>query len=185
MSHCAALRSSGLAWTIAASNTQTHMTTTAPKPKASDKRSVAARWGKVNAEAGWTAIPSVLFERQQALRLDSVDLNIVLHLLGPWWEADRYPFLGMETMAAAIGVTRRTIQRHMRELERWGYIKREPQFKDGRQRSNVWDLSGLVKACEPFSREAIEEAEQRRKERAARATRKKPKALTVIPGGKS
>lgn len=158
--------------------------TATTKAKAADKRSVAARWGKVNTAAGWTAVPSVLFERQQALRLDSRDLNIILHLLGPWWDADRYPFLGVDHMAAAVGCDRRTIQRRLKELEQWGYLKRVPQFKEGRQLSNRYDLSGLVAACEPFSKEAIQSAEQKRKERAAKATRKKPVALSVIPGGK-
>lgn len=159
-------------------------TTPATKPKVADKRSVAARWGRVNAAAGWTALPSVLFQRQQALGLDPMDINIILHLLGPWWDADQYPFLGVSHMAKAIGVDRRTIQRRIEAMEKGGYIKRMPQYKDKRQQSNRYNLSGLVKACERFSQEAIDDAEQRKKERAARATRKGPKSLTVIPGGK-
>lgn len=160
--------------------------TPTPKTKEASKRSVEARWGKVNTAAGWTALPSVLFMRQQALRLDALDLNIVLHLAGAWWDADRHPYPTVETLAMAIGVTERTIQRRIAELEQWGYIKRVERFtKAGSQTSNAYDLSGLVKACEPFAKEHSEEREQRKKEAVARSTRKKPKALLVIPGGKT
>lgn len=155
------------------------------KVKGDDKRSVVSRWGKVNTEAGWTAIPTVLFARQQALGLDSIDLNIILHLLGAWWEADRFPYLGVERLADAVGVSSRTVQRRMRELIQAGFIKREAQFKGGRQITNVWDLSGLVAACEPFSQESIDDRRSRRQEAAAKATRKRPRGLTVIPGGKT
>jgi DNA-binding transcriptional regulator YhcF (GntR family) len=162
--------------------------TAKPKSKesAATKRSVEARWGKVNTEAGWTALPSVIFTRQQALRLEPLDLNIILHLAGAWWDADRMPYPSVETLATAIGVTPRTIQRRIKELESWGYIKRKKRTTSaGRQQSNHYDLTGLVKACQPFSHEHIADRDQRKREAVARSTRKKPKALTVIAGGKT
>jgi hypothetical protein len=30
--------------------------------------------------AGWTAMPSVIIEKQEALGLDALDMNIILHL---------------------------------------------------------------------------------------------------------
>lgn len=160
------------------------MGTAAPTQKTADRRAVAARWGKVNADAGWTAIPTVLFQRQKALGLDPMDLNIVMHLIGPWWEADRFPFIGVDRIAAAMDVSKRTVQRRLTRLEKHGLIKRRPQFKGGRQLTNEYDLSGLVKACKPFSREVLEDREQRRKEAAAKSTRKGPRKLQVITGGK-
>lgn len=155
--------------------------TTAKKAKAKDegKESIDDRWGKTNTAAGWTALPNVLFQRQRALGLDSVDLNIILHLAGNWWDADRFPFPSVEGLAAAVGVSARTIQRHMKELETWGYIKRKARTKKGRRTTNVYDLSGLVKACEPFSQEVLDDREQRAREKAARATRKRPKMRLV------
>lgn len=149
------------------------------------KRTVEARWGKVNTAAGWTAVPSVLFQRQQALQLNPLDLNIIMYLAGAWWESDRHPYMSVATMAAAIGVTERTIQRRIKELELWGYVKRvKRSSKAGRNLTNAYDLSGLAKACEPLSREHLTDVEQRQREAVARSTRKKPKSLTVIEGGK-
>ena len=152
----------------------------APTTKTASTRAIASRWGKTNTEAGWTALPSVLFQRQQALRLDSLDLNIILHLAGHWWDADKFPYPTVQTLASAIGKTPRTIQRRIKELETWGYVKRKARSKGGRSIANQYDLSGLVKACEPFAQEQIEVREQRKKESLARSTRKKPMALTLV-----
>ena len=38
------------------------------------------KWSKTLMDAGWTAFPSVIIERQKALGLDAMDLNILLHL---------------------------------------------------------------------------------------------------------
>jgi hypothetical protein len=156
--------------------------TPVPKPTA-NTRAIEARWGKTNVAAGWTALPSVLFQRRQALRLDSLDLNIILHLAGHWWDADRYPYPSVETLSKAVGVTERTIQRRIKELEKWDYVKRIwRSTPEGRNMANAYDLSGLVIACEPFAKEHIEGREQRKREALARSTRKKPKALSLVGG---
>ena len=38
-------------------------------------------------------------EKQQALGLDAVDMNIILHLTNYWWTADKLPFPSVETIA--------------------------------------------------------------------------------------
>jgi hypothetical protein len=43
-------------------------------------------------DAGWTVIPNVLIERQRALGLDSLDLNILLVLASMWWDAENPPW---------------------------------------------------------------------------------------------
>lgn len=35
-------------------------------------------------KAGWTALPNVIFERQRALGLDAIDVNIILHIASYW-----------------------------------------------------------------------------------------------------
>lgn len=158
------------------------MPTATPKSKTTETRSVAARWGKTNYEAGWTAVPTVLFQRQKALGLDATDINIILHLVGPWWDAERFPFIGVDRIAAAMDITKRTVQRRITQMEKAGFVKRVPQFRGGRQLTNVYDLRGLVRACKPFSQEVLEDREQRRTEAAARSTRKGPRKLTLVGG---
>jgi len=146
-----------------------------------DKR-IRAKWGKSLTEAGWTALPNIIFERQQALQLDPLDINILLHLAGYWWHPKDMPRPSKETLAKAIGVTARTIQRHIAELEKWGYVKRiSRKASAGDNLPNEYDLSGLIKAAEPFAQEKLSDIESRRTESANRLVRKRPR---MAEGGK-
>lgn len=59
------------------------------------------KWSKPLIDAGWTAIPAVIIERQAALGLDALDLNILLHLANHWWTADNKPHPAKGTIAKA------------------------------------------------------------------------------------
>jgi hypothetical protein len=39
-------------------------------------------------KAGWSAIPNIIIEKQRALGLDALDVNILLHLIQYWWTED-------------------------------------------------------------------------------------------------
>ena len=62
------------------------------------------RWGKSLIDAGWVALPSVFLQRQQALGLEPLDVNILLQLADHWWERDNLPFPSKKTLADRIGV---------------------------------------------------------------------------------
>ena len=49
-------------------------------PKQQLKRN-EIKWTKLVMDAGYTMFPSVIILRQHALKLDSVDLNIILYLV--------------------------------------------------------------------------------------------------------
>ncbi len=38
------------------------------------------KWSKPLMDAGWNAIPSIIIEKQEALGLDAIDMNIIVHL---------------------------------------------------------------------------------------------------------
>lgn len=44
------------------------------------------KWTKTLMDAGWTVLPSIILDRQQALGLEPTDVNILLHLAKYWWE---------------------------------------------------------------------------------------------------
>jgi len=141
---------------------------------------VEKKWTKPLTEAGWTAIPSVIFERQYALGLDPLDLNIILHLAGYWWTAGNSPHPSKKTIAAAIGVDPRTVQRRIAKMEGAGFVKRISRLsKKGGTSTNQYSFAGLIKAATPFALERIEERKKRTAEATERAKRKKPQ-LTVI-----
>lgn len=65
---------------------------------------ITSKWGKTLTKAGFTALPNIIFERQHALGLDALDLNILLHLAGYWWHPEDLPRPSKNTLAKAIGV---------------------------------------------------------------------------------
>jgi predicted transcriptional regulator len=143
-------------------------------------KAVEKKWTRPLADAGWTALPNVIFERQHALGLDPLDINIILHLASYWWKAGNDPYPSKSTIAAAIGVNPRTVQRHIAKLEAAGFVSRTARSskKSGRL-SNQYSFTGLIKECTPFALERIEEKKKRMSEATARAKRKRP-LLTVV-----
>lgn len=65
------------------------------------------KWSKPLMAAGWSAIPNVIIEKQEALGLDAVDMNIILHLAHYWWRPDNLPHPSIETIGKAIGLRAR------------------------------------------------------------------------------
>jgi hypothetical protein len=133
------------------------------------------KWTKQLMDAGWTVIPSVILDRQQALGLDAVDMNILLHLAKYWWEKDRLPFPSKKAIAERMGMSESTVQRRIASMEKGGLIKREYRFsgKHGGQRQNAYDFTGLIKEASPYAVEALQEREAKRKAEADRRTRKR------------
>src|SRR3546814_7638477 len=81
-------------------------------------------------DAGWTALPSVIIENQRQLMLSPLDLNIIVYLASKWWTAEGKPFPSKTTMAKAMDVHPRTIQKHIAALEGAGYIRREERSEE-------------------------------------------------------
>jgi DNA-binding HxlR family transcriptional regulator len=90
-------------------------------------------------------------------------------------------------LSRQIGISTRTVQRILSELETGGFIRRKERYEEHRGRiSNEFDLSGLVnklKAIAPDVNAANEEAKNI-KEKAVRRKRSsslKPTKLQVVP----
>jgi len=151
------------------------------QPKTVNEASeVEKKWSKTLVAAGWTAIPTVIFERQAALGLDPLDINIILHLASYWWTAGNAPHPSKATIAAAIGVDPRTVQRRIAKLEGAGFITRiRRSLKKGGTTTNQYSFAGLIKAATPFAEERILEKKKRMTEATERALRKKPQLKIV------
>lgn len=143
------------------------------------------KWSKPLLQAGWTLIPSVILERQRALGLDAVDLNILLQLARYWWYSDNPPHPSKKAIAECLNVSGSTVQRRLARLEAVGFIRRVPRFgaPGGGQQTNEYHFDGLIKVSLPFAEEAIAERKARQKEHAERRTRKRPKLALVPPPG--
>lgn len=139
------------------------------------------KWSKLLMDAGWTVIPSVIIERQQVLGLDALDLNILLHLATYWWTPDNKPHPAKKTIADAIGVAPRTVQRRIAALEKDGLIRREERRIPGQgSRTNLYHFDGLIKAAQPFAEEKLQETARREAENKDRVRRKGRPKLRVV-----
>lgn len=136
------------------------------------------KWTPTLMKAGWSAFPNIIIEKQRALGLDAMDMNILLHLVQYWWLEENVPHPSVATIAEAIGVTPRAIQKRIAALEGIGLIKREERRhgKFGSQ-TNLYRFDGLIKACTPFAEEKIEAAKKKAEENKARVKRKKPQLV--------
>lgn len=151
------------------------------KEAATELRVNETKWTKPLMDAGWTVLPNVLFERQQALGLDAVDINILLHLVAYWWTPDNKPHPSKVTIAKAMGIHPRTVQKRIAEMEAGGLIRREERriSKKG-SKTNVYHLDGLIAAAAPYAQEKLEDIAAREAEKKARVARKgKPKLRLV------
>ena len=139
------------------------------------------KWSKTLMDAGWTAFPSVILERQKALGLDAMDLNIILHLASHWWTKDRKPYPAKKTIAMAMSVTPRTIQRRIAAMEREGIIHREERRIPGKgSKTNLYHLDGLIKEARPYAKEKLEARSRRQQEDKARIGRKGRPRLRLV-----
>ena len=140
-----------------------------------------AKWSKELMRAGWTVLPNVLFENQSNLGLTPLDVNILLHIASYWWEPQGKPHPSKVTIAAAINVNPRTVQRRIAAMEKAGYIKRQQRRVKGEgSKSNIYHLEGLIEAAKPFALEKYERMQERAAERAKNAKRRGMPKLQLV-----
>jgi hypothetical protein len=139
-----------------------------------------AKWSKPLMAAGWNALPSIIIEKQKALGLDAIDMNIILHLSHYWWTAETLPFPSVATIADAIGVKPRTVQKRIKALDELGLLTRiERRHTRFGSDTNQYSFEGLIKAALPYAQEKLAARAKREEAEKERIARKRPK-LTVV-----
>ena len=134
-------------------------------------------------KAGGTVMPSIILEKQHALGLDPIDINILMKLASHWWYSDNPPHPSKASIAQCLGVDPSTVRRHIARMEKDGFITRKARYtkrKFGGQDTNNYSFEGLIKAAMPHAEEAIALREKQREEDAARRNRKKPVPTLVV-----
>lgn len=138
------------------------------------------KWTSTLMDAGWTVLPSILLERQDALGLDPIDVNILMHLARHWWYSDNPPHPSKAAMAKCMGIDPSTVRRHIARMEAAGFITREKRFtkrKFGGQDTNRYLFNGLIKEATPYAEEFIRQRAKQRSEDEDRRRRKKPRLV--------
>lgn len=146
----------------------------------SDLRTNEKKWTKPLMDAGWTALPSVIIENQRQLGLNPLDINIIVYLASKWWTAEGKPYPSKSTMAKAMDVHPRTIQKHIAALEGAGYIRREERRTETGSRTNIYHLDGLIKAAKPFADEKLAEIKEKAAIRKIRQNRRGAPKLRLV-----
>jgi len=141
-----------------------------------------AKWSKLLMAAGWNAIPSIIIEKQEALGLDAIDMNIIVHLSNYWWRAGNLPYPSVATIARAIGVKPRTVQKRISALHALGLLTRtERRHTRYGSDTNLYGFDGLIAAARPYAEEKLAERAKKEKDEKDRIARKKPK-LAIVGG---
>ncbi len=134
------------------------------------------KWSKSVLDAGFLVLPSVLLERQVALELDSIDMNILLHLMRFWWFKDRLPYPTKRTIAECMKISQSTVQRRIARMEKRGLVNRRRRTDASEsQVSNHYDLTGLVARAQELAGEELQVRDRRRKADNDRRLRKTPR----------
>lgn len=147
----------------------------APKIKAEEAqqkklRANEKKWTPELMRPGWTMVPSVLMEYQRELGLNAIQFNILMQLAKHWWK-DTPPFVSKGTIAKAMRVSARTVQRHLTALEQAGLIRRETRYRqDGGRTSNRYVFDGLIEKAKPYAAAMLEVRAKRIAGRAQRGT---------------
>jgi predicted transcriptional regulator len=138
------------------------------------------KWTKTLWAAGWSGVPNIIIEKQAALGLDPIDMNIILHLTQYWWRADNPPSPSVQTIAKALNLGVRTIQKRIKGLHDLGLLERieRRETKFGSQ-TNLYRLDGLIAAATPYAVEKLQEIEAKKELKKARLARKKPNLKVV------
>ena len=140
----------------------------AAEPQA-DRKSFERRWTRPVLEPGFTLIPSALLRAQSRLRIDAVEMNVLLQMIDHWWENEDMPFPAKKRLAERIGVSQKTIQRAVNRLVEEELILRKPRHnRHGGQTSNLYDLSPLVAKLAPIAADMVKAREE------AKAARRSP-----------
>jgi predicted transcriptional regulator len=128
-----------------------------------DARTLSKKWGKDTMDANYTVIPSALLRGQARLRIGPNELAVLIHLIDHWWQPEAMPWPSKKTIADRLGVSDKTVQRAMVNLEQAGLITRKERYhKTGGRTSNEYDLSPLVAKLKPIARDIVKAAEDSR-----------------------
>lgn len=74
--------------------------------------------------AGFQAVPDLLLKNQNLLGLSATDMVVLLNVLMHWWYPAKKPFPRSTTISKRMGVSPRTVQRALGQMENLGLLTR-------------------------------------------------------------
>lgn len=97
------------------------------------RATIKEKWqGAVTTGSGFVAVPMSLLRLQSKYGLSPTDMLVLINLLAHWWEPDQVVYPRSTTVAARMGVDKRTVQRSTQKLQRAGLLNRK-MLADGKR----------------------------------------------------
>lgn len=113
---------------------------------------VFAKYGEA-AYGGFQAVPDLLLKSQAKLKISPTDMVVLLNVLMHWWYPDDKPFPRSGSISKRIGVTPRTVQRSIQNLEEAGLLIRETS--NGRTYLNPEPLVDRLEKIAPTDKDYL------------------------------
>ncbi len=127
------------------------------KSKSSDQRALTKKWGAKVIARKYAVIPSVLLQGQARLSINPTDLAVLVHLIEHWWKPDDMPWPSKRRIAERLGVSDKTVQRAIVNLEKQGLVERKRRFyRTGGRATNEYDLRPLVQRLKEIAKDMDE-----------------------------
>ncbi|SRR6266446_7193215 len=110
-----------------------------------DESLLQKKWGPA-LNGGFVVAPAALFRFQHELDISDGEVVVLMNLLMSWWNPDELPFPRASTLAKRMGVSQRTVLRHLDRLEEKDLVRRvrDERSDDYRRGLTRYDLSGIV-----------------------------------------
>lgn len=116
----------------------------------------SAKWGSAvsSGRNGYQVLPDILLRSQRQLDLDATDVLVLINITLHWWEPERWPHPRPGAIAKRMGVTVRTVERHILRLCERGLVEWMPWESNGDGPSiRRFNLQGLVEKLEELADE--------------------------------
>lgn len=119
-----------------------------PAARPDSEKVLRQKW-RSSLDTGWTVIPSALIRGLPRLHIGAGELAVLISLIDYWWAPDDPPWPSKKALAERLGVSQKTIQRHLAVLKQEGLILSEARHRTGGgQTSNRYNLTPLVTKLE-------------------------------------
>lgn len=147
-----------------------------------NQRELDEKWGQEVINKGWVAVPKILIQNQNKLKLTATELSVLLVLLSEWWDAKSRVIPSAKRIAEMTDKSERTVYKVIKELAekdrgeyqkyleqkgKKGLIEIKGRFDNmGKKTSNAYTFDGLYWLLNVIAAESNETLEDINLERA-------------------
>lgn len=126
--------------------------------------SITDKWGENACSLGWVSIPTLLLFSQRELNITPSELNVLMNLFMHWWNRSEKPFPSQEAIAYRAGISLKTVQRALNDLEEKNLIAKIPTPRSNltTKGRNLYDLNPLIEKLDKVSVKVLSELSSRK-----------------------